>query len=193
VFFWDSTFLLLLPAMAFAIFAQYKVRSTLSRYSRVPAATGLTGASVAGGILKRNGLSVVGVRETAGTLSDHYDPRTQTVNLSTAVYRGRPLASLGVAAHEVGHAMQHGRGYLPLRIRHGMVPVANLGTSSAFPLFFIGLLFRGSILYGCGHRPVRRSRVVSCGYASGRAERVLQCTERAFPQRLPREGRGEGG
>ncbi len=150
MFFWDSTFLLLLPAIALAIYAQHKVRSTFARYSNVTASSGVTGAMVAQGILRRNGLSSIAVRETPGTLSDHYDPRSQTVNLSSNVYRGRSLAAVGVAAHEVGHAVQHGRGYLPLRIRHGMVPVANLGSSLAFPLFFVGFLFRGPILMDIG-------------------------------------------
>jgi Zn-dependent membrane protease YugP len=150
VFFWDSTFLLLLPAIALALYAQHKVRSTFARYSKVAASSGVTGAMVAQGILRRKGLASVEVRETPGTLSDHYDPRSHTVNLSTPVYRGRSLAAVGVAAHEVGHAVQHGRGYLPLRIRHGMAPVASLGSSLAFPLFFIGFLFRGPILMDIG-------------------------------------------
>ena len=150
MFFWDHTFLLVLPAMALAIYAQYKVRSTFARYSKMPTARGISGATVASGILRRNGLSSVEVRETPGTLSDHYDPRSHTLNLSSPVYRGRSLASAGVAAHEAGHAVQHDRGYLPLRIRHGMVPVANLGTGLAFPLFFIGFLFRGPILMDIG-------------------------------------------
>jgi Zn-dependent membrane protease YugP len=150
VLFWDSTFLLLLPAMALALYAQHKVRSTFARYSKVAASSGTTGAMVAQGILRRNGLSDVEVRETPGTLSDHYDPRSRSISLSTPVYRGRSLAAVGVAAHEVGHAVQDRRGYLPLRIRHGMVPVANIGSSLAFPLFFVGFLFRGPILMDIG-------------------------------------------
>lgn len=149
-FFYDPTWLLLIPALIFALYAQYKVRSTYEYYSRVASARGLTGGEVARQLLHHNRLHEVEVEETSGWLSDHYDPRTRRLRLSSGIYRSRSIAALGVAAHEVGHAIQHGMGYLPLKIRHGLFPVANLGSTLALPLFFIGFLFSSPKLMDIG-------------------------------------------
>jgi len=139
--FFDSSMLLLIPAFVFALWAQWKVQNTYQKYSRIRAANGMTGRDMAAAILSRNGISDVDVREVGGVLSDHYDPRTKIVNLSTHNFREPSLAAIAVGAHEVGHALQHAKGYAPLGLRTAIVPVANLGSMLAFPLFFIGFIF----------------------------------------------------
>ncbi|HEX3043854.1 MAG TPA: zinc metallopeptidase [Bacillota bacterium] len=144
MFFWnDPTFLLLIPAILFSLYAQFKVQSTFNKYLDVQASSGMTGAQVARDILDSNQLQDVPVELTPGTLSDHYDPRGRVLRLSPEVYHGRSLASLGVAAHESGHAIQHAQAYAPLAIRNGIYPVANFGSTLGYILFFIGLFFGG--------------------------------------------------
>ena len=141
MFYFDPTYVLLIPALIFAVYAQQKVSSTFQRYVREYASIGLTGAQVARRILDSNGLSDVPVELTSGNLTDHYDPRSRVLRLSQAVYQNQSLAALGVAAHEVGHAIQHSQNYIPLGIRNNIFPVASFGSTLAFPLFFIGLFF----------------------------------------------------
>ena len=141
--FFDPTMILLIPAMIFAFWAQWKVQHTYDQMSRVRAANGLTGADMAKAIMQRNGISDVRIEEVGGVLSDHFDPRVKSVRLSQPNYEGRSLASIAVAAHEVGHVLQHAEGYAPLAIRSAIVPVASFGSTLAFPLFFIGLFFGG--------------------------------------------------
>ncbi|NLT94999.1 MAG: zinc metallopeptidase [Clostridia bacterium] len=138
--FFDPTMILLIPGIILALYAQGKVQSTFQRYSQILSQRGITGAQVARSILDSYGLYDVEIEMTGGHLSDHYDPRTRKVRLSSEVYRGTSLASLGVAAHEVGHAIQHDTGYLPLYIRNGIIPVTQIGSTLAFPLLLIGLL-----------------------------------------------------
>jgi uncharacterized protein len=142
--FFDPTMLLLLPALAFAFWAQMKVKSTYEKWSKVPSARGDTGRGVAESILNANALSQVEVRPVAGTLSDHYDPRNRTVNLSEGIYHSRSVAALSVAAHECGHAIQHKVGYAPLSFRTAIVPVSGFSSMAAFPLFLIGFFFGGN-------------------------------------------------
>ncbi|MDR2175050.1 MAG: zinc metallopeptidase [Synergistaceae bacterium] len=149
-FFFDSTMLLLLPALLFAGWAQMKVRSTFARYSQVRAQSGVTADRVARMLLDRFGLTSVPVNRVGGHLTDHYDPRGRTLSLSDAVYGNASIAAIGVAAHEVGHAIQHSKGYAPLALRNDVVPVVNIGSSLAMPLFFIGFLFRGPVLMNLG-------------------------------------------
>lgn len=139
MFFWDPTFILILPALVLALWAQGKVRSTYAKFSRVPASRGRPGAEVAAEILHYNGISDVAIEETEGMLSDHYDPRTKTLRLSSENYRSNSIAAVSVAAHEAGHAIQHAQAYAPLQFRHAILPVANIGSSLAFPLFILGL------------------------------------------------------
>ncbi len=139
--FFDPTFVLLIPAIVIALYAQHRVRSTYKEFQNVYARSGLTGAQAARKILDKNGMQDVAVEEVAGELSDHYDPRAKIVRLSSGVYNGTNLSALGVAAHETGHALQDSVSYVPLKFRTAIFPVANIGTMAAFPLFLIGLLF----------------------------------------------------
>jgi len=140
------TMLLLIPAVILAMYAQMKVRSTYARYSRIRSQQGWSGAQAARQILDSAGISSVSIKETSGRLSDHYDPRNRTLYLSEKVFEGDSLASLGVAAHEAGHALQHARGYVPLHIRSAIVPMASFGTNGAYFLFFLGLIARNGFM-----------------------------------------------
>ena len=150
MFFFDPTFVLLLPALALMLWAQYKVKSTYKKYSQVPSATGFTGAQVARRLLDEGGLSAVPIENISGKLSDHYDPRSKTLRLSQGTAQSHSVAALGVAAHEVGHALQHRDAYTAFQIRQSIFPAANLGSNLAFPLFFVGLLFSISMLQTLG-------------------------------------------
>lgn len=146
VMFWDPYFLLLIPPLILSIYAQSKVRSAFRKYSQVGSVKGYSGAKAAEAILRSHGADEVRVEEIGGQLTDHYDPRGKVLRLSTEVYRGQSLASLGVAAHEAGHALQHATGYMPLKIRSAFVPVAGLGTNAAPILFIIGFIARATML-----------------------------------------------
>lgn len=141
MFFWDPTFALLIPCIILALYAQSKVKRTYAKFRQIGSAAGLSGAETARRLLRENGIVDVAVEEVGGELSDHYDPRDKVVRLSSDIYRGNHLAGLAVAAHEVGHAMQHATGYFALNLRHSFLPVANIGTWAAFPLFMIGFFF----------------------------------------------------
>ncbi|MCB0261724.1 MAG: zinc metallopeptidase [Calditrichia bacterium] len=149
-FMFDSTFLMLIPAIILSIYAQFKVRSTYKKYREVANQAGITGAEVARQILRSNGLDDVAVEEVPGTLSDHYDPRDKTVRLSTDNFRGRSIAALSIAAHEVGHAIQDAKDYAPLRMRHAILPVANIGSSLSMWLILAGFFFQFSGLFTAG-------------------------------------------
>ena len=127
--------------LAIPIFAQMKVRSAYSKYSKVPASNGYTGAEVARKILDENGLYNVKIEETHGVLSAHYDPTAKVVRLSSDIYHGHSLAGTAVAAHEVGHAIQDKEGYTFMRIRHKLVPVANIGSNFSWILIIAGMIF----------------------------------------------------
>ena len=121
--------------------AQMRVRSAFKKYNQVPSMARLSGAETARRILSEQGIYDVAVEETGGSLSDHYDPSSKVVRLSSDNFHGHHLAGLAVAAHEVGHALQHANGYLPLNLRHAILPVANLGSSLGFPMVIGGMLF----------------------------------------------------
>ena len=144
----DPTFILLIPAMAFAFWAQHKVRSTYEKFAQVPAANGMTGQDMARSIMMRNGVSNVTIAPIGGSLSDHYDPGAKQVRLSPDIYNGQSIAAIAVAAHEVGHVLQDHEGYLPLRMRSSFAPVAGFGSTLAMPLFFIGLIFGNKMAFG---------------------------------------------
>jgi hypothetical protein len=127
--------------MLFAFFAQWKVTSTFKELSQVRSSTGRTGRDVAESLLAAHGVSGVRVEPVGGTLSDHYDPTTRVLRLSDGVYGSDSVAAMGVAAHEVGHAIQHAQGYMPMRWRWALLGPANLGSQLAFPLAFAGILF----------------------------------------------------
>ena len=137
----DYTYVLVLIGAVLCMWASYRVNSVYNKYSHIRSASGMTGAEVAQRILDRNGVRDVRVEHVSGNLTDHYDPRTQTVNLSDAVYGSTSVAALGVAAHECGHVMQHESGYMPLKIRTALVPAANLGSQIGLPLVIIVLIF----------------------------------------------------
>jgi hypothetical protein len=140
MFFLDPLYIILiLPAIILSIWAQAKVNAAFSQYSRVPAS--LSGAEVARTLLDAEGLTEVLIETSSGMLSDHYDPRRKVLRLSPNVYRGRSLAALGVAAHEVGHAIQHKSGYFPLKLRSGLVPAAMFGANFGPMLIFLGIIF----------------------------------------------------
>lgn len=148
--FFDPTMILLIPALLLSFWAQMRVKSTFDRFSRVQARGGVTGAQVARMLLDRFGLSSVPVNRVAGALTDHYDPRNRTLSLSDSVYSSSSIAAIGVAAHEVGHAIQHSEGYAPLMFRNRVAPAVGLVSNMAIPLFFIGFLMHGHFLMNLG-------------------------------------------
>jgi Zn-dependent membrane protease YugP len=141
MFFGDPTFLLLIPAFVLALYAQSKVRGAYRTYSQVSAASRLTGAQAAYQLLQTAGAGDVRIEKTPGDLTDHYDPRKKVLRLSQGVHDSTSIAALGIAAHETGHAIQHHNHYQPMALRALIYPVASLGSTLAFPLFFVGFLF----------------------------------------------------
>ncbi|HEV8352882.1 MAG TPA: zinc metallopeptidase [bacterium] len=148
--FGDSTFLLLLPAFALALYAQWKVTSTFRHYSEIRSGTGYTGAQVAAELLRRNGITNVRVEPVEGALSDHYDPRQKVLRLSPEVFGSDSIAAIGVAAHETGHALQDKQHYPALALRSAIVPLATFGTNAAWILFIIGLITSLPVLMDLG-------------------------------------------
>src|SRR3954451_20294573 len=130
--------------LAMGLWAQSKVKRTFARWSEVPVRNGMTGAQAAAEGVRASGLPDGEIRAVEGRLSDHYDPRNRTLNLSADVGAASTVAALGVAAHEAGHAIQDGRGYWPMRVRQTVVPVASIGSSLAFPLIFLWVLLGSS-------------------------------------------------
>ncbi|MFZ5640064.1 MAG: zinc metallopeptidase [Bacillota bacterium] len=147
---WDPSMIILIPGLILAMYAQFKVQNTFSKYAHLAAASGLSGAQVAKKLLEQAGIYDVSVEMTPGHLTDHYDPRKKALRLSEPVYHGTSLAALGVAAHETGHAVQHDVGYLPLNIRSIFVPIAQFGSTLAFPLFLVGFFLRTDWLIYAG-------------------------------------------
>lgn len=139
--FYDSTYILVILAAVISLIASAKVKSTYAKYSRVLSARGITAEQAAQQILYGAGLSQIPVNQVAGDLTDHYDPRSQTLALSQTVYGSRSVAAIGVAAHECGHAIQDAENYGPIRLRNSIVPVVNFGSKLSWPLMLLGLLF----------------------------------------------------
>jgi len=179
--FFDPLFLLLaLPGLLLGLFAQARVKGAFNKYSKVRTLRNVTGAEVARNLLDAQGLYDVAVEETKGFLSDHYDPRSKVLRLSSEVYQTPSVAAAGVAAHEMGHALQDAGGYFPLQIRSALVPAAQFGSSLA-PWLFIGglllnfttlawvgvILFAAAVLFTLITLPVEFD-------ASARAKRLLQ-------------------
>ena len=142
-YYFDPTWILVIIGAVLSMAASAKVNSTFSKYSKVRSMTGMTGEDAAKRLLNSQGIYDVTVRPVKGQLTDHYDPRTKTVNLSESVFHSTSVAAIGVAAHECGHAMQDNVGYVPLKLRGAIVPVANIGSQAAFPLIIIGVLIGG--------------------------------------------------
>lgn len=137
----DSSWIIyVLPAILLAAFAQMRVSNAYNKYSRVTNGTGLTGAEIARTILDRNGLTDVRIERVSGKLSDHYDPRTKVIRLSSSIYSGNSVAAMSVAAHEVGHALQDADGYFPLILRNNMVPIVNISSQLIWVFILLGFL-----------------------------------------------------
>jgi Zn-dependent membrane protease YugP len=136
--------------LLFGLWAQFQVKSTFKRYSQVPTASGMTGAQAADAVLRNSGVTGVGIQPVAGQLSDHYDPRTKTLNLSEDVGGAATVAALGVAAHEAGHAVQDARGYKPMQIRSTLVPAASIGSQLWIWPAFLGLILGSTGLVNVG-------------------------------------------
>ncbi len=153
----DPTYFLVIIGVLLSLAASAKVKSTFAKYSKVRSLSGMTGAQAAEKILHSADIYDVAVMHISGNLTDHYDPRDKTLKLSDSVYGQNSLAAIGVAAHECGHAIQHDRGYIPLRLRTVFVPVANIGATISWPLILIGLLLGysqtliniGILLFSC--------------------------------------------
>ena len=142
--------ILIVPAMIFAMWAQMRVSSTFNRYSKVGSARGLSAAQVCRQILDENGLFAVRVERVSGNLTDHYDPRSNVIRLSDSVYNSTSVAAIGVAAHEAGHAVQYSVGYVPIKIRNSIIPVSKLGSTLSMPILLVGLLFNSGVLVEIG-------------------------------------------
>ena len=152
----DMTYVVLvLPAMIFAMWAQFNVQSTFKKYTRIPSERGMTGRDAARLILDRNGLYNVKIEQVAGELTDHFDPKAGVIRLSSSTYNVQSAAAVGVAAHEAGHAVQHAEGYGPIKLREAIIPVTQLGSKLAIPLVILGIIlsfyplaYAGIILFG---------------------------------------------
>lgn len=137
----DATYIfLVLPAVIFALWAQFNVKSTFSKYSKIASRSGMTGFDSARRILDANGLRDVRIAHVPGDLTDHYNPTDNTIYLSDSVYGSNSAAAIGVAAHEAGHAVQHATGYTPIKIRAAIIPVTNIGSNLAMPLIILGII-----------------------------------------------------
>lgn len=191
--FYDPTYILVMIGVVICLLASAKMNSTFSKYSRVRSHSGMTGKEAAEALLHREGIYDVRVEYVAGNLTDHYDPRSKVLRLSDATYQQTSVAAIGVAAHECGHAIQHARGYAPLSIRSALVPVANFGSSIAWPLIIIGLImnsqtsqlflnlgviaFSMAVLFQIVTLPVEFN-------ASRRALKILGNTEMLYPDEV---------
>lgn len=138
-FYYDWTWIILLPAIILSLWAQMNVNSTFKKYSEVYNRFGLTGADAARRILDMNGLYSVKIERVGGDLTDHFDPKTNVVRLSDATYGSTSVGAVGVAAHEVGHAIQHAAGYAPIRVRNAIVPAVNVCNMLSMPIIILGL------------------------------------------------------
>lgn len=147
----DPTFIILIPAIIFAFYAQAKVQSAYKTYSGVRNRNGITGAQAARRILDSNGLENVMIEVTEGKLSDHYDPRNKIMRLSSKVYNEPSIASVSIAAHESGHAIQDERSYTPLKVRNAMVPVVSFASGLSWPLLIIGIIIINTGYYSGGN------------------------------------------
>ena len=143
-------YLLLIAAFIFSIFTSFNVKGTFRKYNKMPSSRGVSAADIARQILDSNGLYNVQVTRVSGELTDHYDPRTNTVALSAPVYDSVSVGAIGVAAHEVGHAIQYAENYTPIRIRMAILPVAQFGSSAWILFFILGIVFNMPILRGIG-------------------------------------------
>jgi len=150
MYYFDWTYLLIIPGMLLGLWAQFKVKNTYTEFSRVPTRLGRSAAAVVDDLLRRNGNNKVRIGHVSGELTDHYNPGNETLNLSDGVYASNSVAALGIAAHEAGHAMQKHEGYAPLTLRTAIVPAVNICSGLSTPLFFLGLLMSWEPLLNLG-------------------------------------------
>jgi len=141
MFFFDPSFIILIPGLILALIAQIYVQERFNRYSRIKSSLNMTGAELAKFMLESAGLYNIRIERIPGKLSDHYDPKNKVVRLSNSTYDSSSVASLGVVAHEIGHAIQHAKGYVPLVVRNGIAPVVSITSNLSWILFIIGFLF----------------------------------------------------
>ena len=142
--------ILVVPAMLLAFWAQINVNTTFSRYSKVLAPSGMTGAESARRVLEANGVTGVRIERISGNLTDHFDPKTNTIRLSESVYDATTVSAVGVAAHEAGHAVQYAVGYAPMQLRAAIIPATSIGSQLAMPLVLLGLIFSSAMLVDIG-------------------------------------------
>jgi len=191
----DSTFIFVIIAFLLGMAAQFWLKSVFNRYSQVNARSGVTADRVARKLLDRFGLTSVEIQHVAGELTDHYDPRNKSIGLSDSVFGNSSIAAIGVAAHEVGHAIQHDRAYSPLAVRNAFVPVVGIGSNAAMPLFIVGIfanipmlmtlaiiLFTGAVVFHLVTLPIEFN-------ASSRAVTILRETGTLNAQELDGVGR----
>lgn len=138
------------PALLISLWAQYKVKSTFARYKNVFNRRGYTGAEVVRRILDENGLSSIRIERVSGELTDHYSPSEQVIRLSDATMNSASVGALGVAAHEVGHAIQHDQGYFPIKVRSAIIPISQIGSAAAIPLAILGFALGWGLLVEIG-------------------------------------------
>jgi Zn-dependent membrane protease YugP len=149
--FFDPIYLLFVaPGMIFALIATYKVKSTFARYSKISSGSGLTGAEAARQMLSKNGVTNVTIERVDGFLSDHYDPTSRTLRLSSGVYDSRSLSAIGVACHEAGHALQHASAYMWLGLRSALVPATQFGSMGSYIFFLLGMFMNNPKMYLIG-------------------------------------------
>ena len=141
MFYFDSTYILVIIGAIATMWASSRVNSTFRKYAKIPSTSGMTGAQTADRLLKSAGIFDVSVEHIAGNLTDHYDPKSKVLRLSDATYGSSSVAAVGVAAHECGHAIQHKENYVPLKLRGALVPVANIGSKMGFPIIILGVIF----------------------------------------------------
>lgn len=142
--------ILVIPALLISLIAQVKVKSTYARYNRVPNRRGYTAAMLARQILDENGLQHIRIERVAGELTDHYSPKEDVIRLSDSTYNSTSVGALGVAAHEVGHAIQYGVGYVPIKVRNAFIPITQIGSSIAWPLAILGIILGFPLLTEVG-------------------------------------------
>lgn len=192
-YYWDPTYLLVLIGAVISLIASARVKTTFHKYSKIRSRANMTGAQAAQRVLHSAGIYDVTIQHVAGSLTDHYDPRNKTLNLSDSVYGSASVAAIGVAAHECGHAIQHQEGYSPLNLRSALVPAANFGSAAAWPLIILGIVLGGAgnlfckigIAFFCAAVLFQLVTLPVEFNASSRAVRILGSTGILSGQELP--------
>lgn len=175
MFYWDWTMIFVIPGLLLGLWAQMRVSSAFKKYSAVHAHNGMSAEEVARSMLNRSGCGEVSVRTVSGNLTDHYDPRNNTLRLSDGVYGSTSVAAIGVAAHECGHAMQQHEGYAPLKLRSALVPGGQSGQQPVFPHLPAGPRVQLGTAALCGYRLLCAHAGVCAGYAAGGVQCQRPC------------------